>query len=400
MPRPKAIIIIGTSKLQVPVIHWAKELGFYVVATDKNDNMPGTDLADRFVNIAGTDIPAFLDLANDVAQEFEFLGAYAGSDFGLPTVATLSETFDLPGPGLAEVKLALDKGAAKQKWLEVGLPTPDFEVTRNLSNATLAADHFGFPVIVKPIDSSGSRGVLTVLGPEDFQNAFDHAQSFSEEVIIEKLVTGRHIDVNGLFWQGQFFPCGMGERFFSEPPLNLPLWVYQPAQISEEDENRCYTLLEQAGRSLNLDYCPVKGDFILTEKGPVILETTTRFHGEVTTVYVTPHVLNCNPIKAYFALLSGSSQAFEFLRLEKQGVAGWHALFPPPGKVKHIQLTDEMLSHNQIYDSLLRIKPGSVIKPHYDNCSVAGFLWAKADSEETLHKTLLNAMESLEIEVD
>ncbi len=67
MSRPKAIIIIGTSKLQVPVIHWAKELGFYVVATDKNDNMPGTDLADRFVNIDGTDIPAFLDLANDVA---------------------------------------------------------------------------------------------------------------------------------------------------------------------------------------------------------------------------------------------------------------------------------------------------------------------------------------------
>lgn len=400
MSRPKAIIIIGTSKLQVPVIHWAKELGFYVVATDKNDNMPGANLADRFVNIDGTDIQAFLDLANDVAKEFEFLGAYAGSDFGLPTVATLNDAFDLPGPSLAEVKSALDKRSAKQNWLAAGIPTPDFEVATDLSKATEAANPFGFPVIVKPVDSSGSCGVLTVLAPKDLQNAFDHAQSFSEEVIIEKFITGRHIDVNGLFWQGQFFHCGMDERFFSDPPLNLPLWLYQPARISQKDESRCYTLLEQAGRSLNLDCCPVKGDFILTENGPVILEIATRFHGEVTTVYVTPHALNCNPIKAYFAMLNGSSDALDFLQLVKQGVVGWHALFPPPGKVKHIQSFDEMVPHYQIYDSLLGIKPGSVIKPHYDNGSVAGFLWAKADSVETLHKILLNAIESLEIEVD
>ena len=87
--KQKAIIIVGGSEQQVPQIKWAKEFNLYVVVTDKNPNVIGKDIADRFEVIDGTDTQKFIELVKNLQKNYEVIGAHSNNDFALPTISTL-----------------------------------------------------------------------------------------------------------------------------------------------------------------------------------------------------------------------------------------------------------------------------------------------------------------------
>ncbi len=398
--RAKAIILIGGSFLQLPIIRWARELGLHVIVTDKNPDVQGRMLADQFINIDGTDVQSFLALAKRVTSNYDLIGVYGGSDFALPVVAAVSDAYGLPSPSLSTVRLALDKASSQQRWVETGLSTPCSVTVLTLNEAREAVAGIGYPVIVKPVDSSGSRGVSTAKNNEALEISFKRAQCFSKNVIIEQLVIGRHIDVNGLFVDKEFLRCGIDERFFTPTPLHIPLWLYQPAIIAETEEDACYQLLEKAARSLGIKTGPVKADLILTKEGPIIIELAPRFHGEVTTAYVTPEALQSNPIKAFFASLSGVESPRGMAIPQPRKLAGWHAVFPKPGIVKTVNGLGELLSMPGVYEVMINIKEGDSVRPHYDNTTVAGFIWAYGLSLAELQLNLQEALKNISIVVE
>lgn len=397
MSPKKALIYIGGSYLQLPGIRWAKELGLHVVVTDRNPNVPGRAIADRFEVISGEDLSTLLALANEVSSNYDLIGAYGGSDFSLLAVAEIAEAHNLPGPTIRAVRSALDKSVAKQHWLDAGLATPRGFTVTDLDEARNAAIDLGFPVIVKPIDSSGSRGVLTVDGIAGMEQAYIKAREFSSIVLVEKFVQGRQIDVNGLFLNGNFVPCGTDERFFTPLPLRIPLWLYQPADLTPEEEGVCYDLLEAAARSIGIEDGPVKGDLILGERGPVIVELAPRFHGEVLIAYTTPVALGINPVKAHLAALIGLPSVREWLHPREGGVAGWHAIISSPGKVKSVQGIDKVYGVEGVYDLMLRIKPGDVVRSQDNTSSMSGFIWVSRPSIANLQASMNEALKAISI---
>lgn len=394
----KAIIIIGGSELQLPVIKWAKELGLFVIVTDYNKNVPGLHLADQFVNIDGTDIHSFLELSDKLNKKFDLIGAYGGSDFALPVVASINEAYNLKGPHLEIVNKALDKGRARSEWIKTGISIPKGITTIQLNDAEEFCRITGYPTIVKPSNSSGSRGVSTVYNHIDLIGAFELALSFSEQVVIEELVEGRHIDINGLFFDGKLIRCGADERFFSQGSVHLPIILYQPADISQLEENLCYQIVEEAAYSLGIQEGPVKADLILPDDGePVIIELAPRFHGEVTTVFTTPKAMGFNPVKAYLSIKCGNTDLEEFFIPRDNIYAGWYAIFPNPGVVKTIKNKKHTFSVPGIYKLIINIEPGDIINEHFDNRTVSGFIFATGKSLKELKTTLNIGLENLSI---
>ena len=401
MTSHKALIHIGGSFLQLPSIRWAKELGLHVVLTDWNPDVPGRLLADEYENIGGTDIPALLELAHRVNNEYTLIGAYASSDFGLPAVAAITEAFSLPGCSQLAVKRALDKPVSKDIWLKNDLPTPKGKSVKTLEELHSAVDELGLPLILKPTDSCGSQGISSIRRIEDVQQMFIAAQRFSDTVLVELLVSGHHVDVNGLFNDGIFFPCGTMERYFCEPPYHYPIWGCQPSSLNETQEREAYTLVEQAARVLGIESGPVKADLIWTDDGPVIIEMGPRFHGDVGTAYVTVLATDQSPIKAWFAFLKGDPDFELYLPNHCKQYAGWIGLFPSKiGHLKSIDNIDYVRRIPRVHEVYLRANRGIELKPHKDNTTLCGFIWASGIDKGELYEILMKACLSLRYVVE
>ena len=386
MKTSKAIIHIGGSQLQLPSLQWAREAGLYVVLSDMNPGCPGRALADRFEKISGTDVEALLQLAHKINKEHKLVGAYCSNDFGLPGVAAISETFSLPGPTDVAVQNALDKTRAREIWEREGLPIPKGWQVRTLEELTSLVADINLPIIIKPPDSSGSRGVSSAWSETEIIKSFENARGYSDVVLVEELIKGHHIDVNGLFLDKAFHPCGTLDRFFCDPPYHYPVWGCQPSSLDEPEESQVYQLVERAARVLGIDEGPVKGDVIFTEEGPILLEIAPRFHGDTVTTFTTPQALNCNPIRAWFThLVNSGEDPKEYLNMESQQHAGWMAIFPDiQGKLIALDVPDKNEIPVNVSDIFIREKPGSLINTVKDNTSVYGFIWGTAPNRDEL----------------
>jgi biotin carboxylase len=398
MKKQKAFIHMGGGYMQLPGIKYAKQLGFYLVVTDRNPNAPGAIIADRYERIDGTDINSFVDLANELSMKFQIGGAYSSSDFGLPIVAILSKKYGFSGHSIDSVEISLKKSETINIWRKQGLPVPKGFEVRDWDGLVSAVGSLGFPVIVKPVDSCGSQGVRTVLNPLELPQAFDLAKANSSTILVERLIEGTHIDLNGIFIDKRFFPCGHFERIFSEHPYNNPVAGFQPSFLDTNQAAQAYELLEKSARAVNLTSGPVKADIIWTLKGPVILEIGPRFHGDVHTQITSPLATGKNPVTSWFSYLA--DQYWGGVNDVKK-CAGWRALLPyRAGRIKKIEGIDMVRSHANVKEIWIRKKPGEMIESLGDNRSICGFIWTTGESRDSVTRKLNEAIRNIELIIE
>jgi D-alanine-D-alanine ligase len=108
------------------------------------------------------------------------------------------------GSGVMASALAMDKVRSKRVFDAAGIPTPDYAVVRNRSHAVLAAEEFGYPLILKPSCQGSSVGMTKVFDPEDLNAAVDLALSFDDVAIVERCIVGDEYTVAVL--QGEALP--------------------------------------------------------------------------------------------------------------------------------------------------------------------------------------------------
>jgi len=390
------ILIIGGSRLQVPQVRWAAGLGLHTTVTDRNPDTPGLELADCGFVADGTDEDRLLELAERIRSDRRLAGVYTGNDFGLAAAARINREFGLFGCRPVNVQNSLDKSRAKQLWAEAGLPVPRGIRTENFREAFTAAGDFRFPVMVKPLEGSGSRGVRSVWREEELRPAFDEAQAISPVVLVEELVLGRHLDVNGLWLDGRFHRCGIAERFFSPPPYAYPLWGYQEAILDESRREEIYRLVQKASSCLGIREGPVKADLIVQDDSAFLIEMAPRFHGDIGTSFVTPLVSGCNPVRSLFAHLARIPDAEQYLRPTHSRTAGWAALFPDVcGTLNGIQGVSRVRQQPAVHEVLISASVGDRIGPHRDNTTLCGFVVASADDRNSLKRLLDQATKTI-----
>ena len=397
----KTLIFIGGSVLQLPSIRWAQAAGLEVVLTDINPEAPGHQLVEQSHVIAGDDVQALVKLALGLQQAGDFAGAYCSNDFGLEAVAAISEATDTPGNPIEAVRRSLHKEEATSIWRKANLATPLGECVASERELREAIGRLGLPTIVKPLGSSGSRGVRSIWRLEELESAFQEAQAHSEpgaEILVEQYIHGHHIDANGFFVDGEFERGGLMDRHFSAPPEHVPTWGCQPSRLEAKERAQVYRLVERAARALGIESGPVKADIIVTEEGPLILELGPRFHGDVSSAHVTPLCSEFGPIASWFDSLADPDD-WRCPDLEgKQGFAGWMALFPDrPGFFQEIQGLEDLVRSSGIEEALLLKPQNHLIRQLGDNTSVCGFVFAVAADEAELKAKLEAAREATKV---
>lgn len=405
--RETCLLYLGASPLQLPLLTLAKSMGFYLVVTDKNAADEVIKIADEVHALSATDDKAVLELAENLQKRFDLKGLYCGSDFGLLTIAKISARLSLPASRPEPVQLSLDKQAALKVLDKSGLRIPHGVLYHQ---GDILPPYTG-RCVVKPVDSSGSRGVKIVNKPEAMDEAIQSALLHSETktLLIEEQVQGRHLDVSGFMVEGEFFPAGILDRHFSPAPYSYPIYgVQPPVGLSEPDLALIYEVLADAALALGLTTGPIKGDFIhcqaiskeISKQSLVILEVSPRFHGDTSTTHVTMRAYGKTPVEDWFTYLLNGSLPEQKNYYLSDCIAGWMGIFPKsPGILKNMQWPTPVGNEKDKAEIYQHRNKGFVVKQVADNTALLGFIWARAETEQALINKLKQLRNSISIEM-
>ena len=274
----KKILFLGAAPTQIPPITYALDQGHYVITCDYLPDNPGHRLAHESHNISTTDERNVLELSRKL--NIDAVVAYA-SDPAAPTAAYVAEQLGLPGNPYKSVKTLARKDLFRKFLKENGFNVPRSSSFFDLENAKKWIQEIGLPAFIKPVDSSGSKGVTEVTHLVDFDDAFKHALKYSrkKKVIIEEriLKQGYQVAGDGFVVDGNLvFRCWADEHFDDLCNGLVPIGQTFPTSHSEKklaiahsETQRLLSLLGMRTGALNFDFVFTEDDeFFFLELGP------------------------------------------------------------------------------------------------------------------------------------
>ena len=192
----KKLMFLGGAMQQIPAIKRAKEWGIYVIICDYLMDNPGQQYADEYYNISTTDKDAVLHLAKKIG--IDGIVAYA-SDPAAPTAAYVANQLSLPGNPYESVNILTQKDLFRDFLQKNGFNCPKAASYHSYEEALKNISLFSFPVMVKPVDASGSKGVVKVEKLSTLQDAVKEALSYSrrKKFIIEEFISKKGYQVSG-----------------------------------------------------------------------------------------------------------------------------------------------------------------------------------------------------------
>lgn len=279
----KKILFLGGSSTQMPAIQYAREAGYYVVTADYLPENPGHALAHEYHNISTIDKEAILELAGSIG--IDGIVAYA-SEPAAPTAAFVSERLGLPTNPYETVNTLTLKDRYRAFLAQHGFYCPRHRACLTLEEACSCADVLQLPVVVKPVDSSGSRGVTVLHSWNEIEPAYMHALSFSraKRIIVEEFVgrMGEQIIGEGFVWKGQLLVSCFGKHRFDHRLNGLvPIGGDFPCG-DETMRQSLRTELQELITRVGLKMGPMNLEFRIGPSGEVyLMEVTPRNGGNM-----------------------------------------------------------------------------------------------------------------------
>lgn len=274
----KTLAIIGASYLQKPLVEKAKEMGLYTMCFAWADGAVCKDVADEFYSISIVEKEEILKICK--SKQIDGICTIA-SDVAAPTVAYVANAMELVGNAYESAVTANNKGLMRNAFAQHSIPCPWF---KEISSITDLADiTLNFPLIVKPVDRSGSLGVTRVENIDQLRNAIDCAinNSFSKRAMVEQFVEGREISVEFISYNGVHYPLQITDKVTTGAPHFVELEHHQPSTLPSDIKDRIYSITKNAINSLGLTNGATHTEFKITPNGDIfIIESGGRMGGD------------------------------------------------------------------------------------------------------------------------
>lgn len=252
----KKLLLLGGSKYILPVIETAHKLGVYVITCDYLPDNIAHKYSDEYHNVSIIEKDQVLNLAKEL--EIDGIMSFA-CDPGVVTAAYVAEKMGLPFAGSYESVSILQNKAKFRKFLaENGFNVPLAKGYSNADDALKDAQLFNWPVIVKPVDSAGSKGVTKVEEPSKLKESIEYALSFSHsnEFIVEEFIEklGDSSDSDGFSIDGELVFASFSNQKFDIKADNpyTPAAYTWPSSMPEETQDDLRKQLQKLFSLLNL----------------------------------------------------------------------------------------------------------------------------------------------------
>ena len=245
----KKLAIIGAALFQEPAILKAKEMGLetHVFAWEAGD--PGEKMADFFYPISIREKEEILEKCREIGIDGIISIA---SDLAMVTVNYVAENMGLTGNSTAATLISTNKHEMREAFAANGDPSPKSIVVD--ADVDLSSIDMDYPLIVKPTDRSGSRGVFKVEKAEDLREAIDFAinESFEKKAVVEEFAEGDEYSVEYISCRGRHYLLAVTEKTTSGAPWFIEMSHIEPAPISEERRENIRRVCDHALDTLML----------------------------------------------------------------------------------------------------------------------------------------------------
>ena len=272
----KKILILGAGIYQVPLIKTAKRMGLYTIVASIPGNYPGFELADKVCYENTTDVPKILDIAR--TEKIDGI-VTAGTDVAVITIGEVCDRLGLTGLSAEAAAIATDKLRMKTCYEKYGVRTARFRRISfdDADYADLVAE-LTLPVMFKSVDSSGSRGIVKVSDPAEFEAARKTVleNTRSDYFIAEEFIDGEEFGAQAFVRNGEVqFILPHGDYVF-KGDTGVPIGHFAPYDLSPEVLEDARRQLRLAIQAMELDNCAINADFIMKDGQTYVLEIGGR----------------------------------------------------------------------------------------------------------------------------
>jgi biotin carboxylase len=274
----KKIAIIGASYLQEPLIEKAKDMGYetHVFAWKANDI--GERTADHFYPISIIEKEEILNTCRDIGIDGI---ATIASDLAAVTVNYVAENMGLIGNTIKATENSTNKHQMRMCFEVNGDPSPKSLLVSSMDDLSHVDLHY--PIIIKPTDRSGSRGISKLYDAKGLSEAIEAAkeQSFEKKALVEEFAVGKEYSVEFVSYKGEHHFLAMTKKYTTGSPHFIETGHLEPAPVSEETLETVKQVVSHALTSLGIEYGASHTELKIAKDGTIrIIEIGGRMGGD------------------------------------------------------------------------------------------------------------------------
>ena len=375
----RTILFVGGGQETIPGIKIAKSMGLHVVVSDMNPDAPCTAVADSFLNADTYNAQQTIQEVNNFQRDNKSIDGVICLATDVPlTVAIVAEEFGLPGIPVESAKIVSDKILMKDLFKKYALSIPWYKEVYNLDDLKDIVSKRGYPLVIKPVDSRGSRGVLLLTDDVDLEWAYSISKSYSpsNRTMVEDFLNGPQVSTESIVIDGNVSTIGFSDRNYENLDKFSPHIVEDggelPSFLSLEDQNRIKAAVEKTASVLKIQNGVIKGDMVFSSECPYIIEVATRLSGGYFCSHEIPINTGVNFVKLAIKLALGDPISKQSIQVRNNTPVSQRYFFPKPGVVKKIYFPEWITKNPNIRLFEISVSIGDIILEATHHPSRAG----------------------------
>ena len=388
----------------------ATRLGVELVCASERPSTFEPLAPDSLITLDFTDPRASAETIARFAQRRPIDAVVPVDDLTTIVAATISQRLGLKANSLPAVSTARDKHAMRRCLAEAGVPVPRFRLVTLADDPAARAAEIEYPCVLKPLSLSASRGVIRANDAREFVAAFRRISAILEmtdvslpdearrALLVEEFIPGVEVALEGLLVGGTLHVLAI----FDKPdPLDGPFFeetIYvTPSRLPEVMQTRVAAVSRDACSALGLTEGPIHAELRLNERGPFVLEVAARSIGGLCSRTLT---FGTGLSLEELILCHALGRPLASLERERRAAGVMMIPIPRAGRLAAVHGTDEAAAIDGIEDVAITMHPGQDVVPLPEGWQYLGFIFARAETPDTVEQALRKAHARLHFAIE
>lgn len=394
----KKIMILGAGVYQLPLIQKASQLAdVIIVAPEVPEKV--FQYAYKVFELDVRDKEEILKLA----KKEKIKGIITDqTDIPVKTVAYVAEEMGLPGIGYNTSCLFTNKYMMREKLKKLNIPVLPYRLVKTTSEAKKFFNEIDAPMIIKPVDNQGSRGLFRITSQDEIDDCFEESLSYSSvgQVVLEKYASGREFVVEALSYNNKYKELILGDTIYfdNKEVFSAKRRVF-PSEANKELVKKVSKLNEQIIKGFELKQGISHSEYIMDGNELYLIETAARGGG----VFISSDLISlCTGLQTEeFLVKMALGELEQIPKIEKDLChAGYIAFYLPEGIVKRVEGVEKIKALKYVHRHLLdEIYVGLKTKPMKDKTSRYSIIVSGQNRKE-LEKNIKYIKDTLIVDVE
>jgi len=372
----KKLMVLGASEFQIPLLKQAHDMGVCTYVLDINPDSRGVKYADYYYQCSLKDVDKALSIAGMIEPDGVTVGM---CDVAVCTAAAICEKLHLPGIDLSAAVRSTDKFLMIEEFKKAGVPHPEYRLIQK-DNIADFCNSFTFPVISKPVDMAGSRGINKIENAGMLLEALYDSSDKGDtgDIIVEEYMDGPEVSVEIIVYGNTPHVLQITDKYTSGAPHFMEIGHSQPSLLENRIQEKIKEVATKAALALGLRNCFAHAEIIITQDGPKMVEIGARMGGDG--IQEQLMMLSTGINIPYYAVKFALGEDFELPVAALNRCSAIKFIQSKEGIIQSVNGVENAMQIEGIKQIEILNGPGAVIEKPKDNSGRLGYIISQADS--------------------